>query len=233
MDESKKELFTALSMAQKEIKGAQMDSKNPFFNSKYSSLESVWAAARGPLTNNGLSVTQICEHEGDKIILVTMLCHSSGSVIESRLPLAFKHGTKELESALIRLTKLGVQATEAFSFLVKSVTPQDVGGSISYARRYALMAIVGICPTAKEEDDGESLMKREPEVITSVQKTELELLVNGSSELRSRFLKWMNLSSFDQMPYVDFAKCKTALEKHLAKREEKTKEQTKAKEPAK
>jgi hypothetical protein len=80
-------LFKALCAAQKEMKTAKKTSSNPYFKSSYSDLAEVWQTIQGPLTKNGLCVTQVFDHEGDKIILVTRLCHIDGAFIESRLPL--------------------------------------------------------------------------------------------------------------------------------------------------
>jgi hypothetical protein len=126
--DSIKELATALSKAQSALHGAKKDSLNPHFKSKFASLESVWDAIREPLTTNGLAVCQTLD--SDETIgtcLVTTLMHSSGEWIEGRRAL---HAAKN--------------------------DPQGIGSATSYARRYDLMAIVGI---AAEDDDGEAAMK--------------------------------------------------------------------------
>ncbi len=127
------ELAAALSKAQAEIKGATKDSKNTFFKSSYADLASVWEACRIPLTKNGLAVIQttdvIADTGGDTTLLVTTLVHSSGQYIQGRYPI---HPVKN--------------------------DPQSLGSAITYARRYALQAIVGIAP---DDDDGEAAMGRE------------------------------------------------------------------------
>lgn len=124
------ELALALSHAQSEIKGAKADSANPFFKSKYADLHSVWEACRPALAKYGLSVVQTTDEdkETSRVILVTTLLHKSGQWIEGRLPL-----------------------------YPKAMDAQSIGGAITYGRRYALSAIVGI---AQEDDDGESAMAR-------------------------------------------------------------------------
>jgi hypothetical protein len=119
------ELAKALSKTQSEIKGAVLDSENPFFKSKYADLTSVWEACRKPLTDNGLAVIQtgVClpEHP-ERVAIETTLIHSSGEwmsgVISAR-------PTKD--------------------------DPQSLGSCVTYLRRYSLSALVGICP---EDDDG-------------------------------------------------------------------------------
>lgn len=72
------ELAGALSKAQGQIHGAKKDSDNPFFKSKYADLESVWEAIRDPLTQNGLSVSQVVENMN----LTTILMHVSGQYLQ-------------------------------------------------------------------------------------------------------------------------------------------------------
>lgn len=123
------ELLSALAKAQGQISHAKKDKKNPFFKSSYADLASVWEACRDPLASNGLSIIQTVEGSKTEMFLVTWLGHSSGQYIKSRLPM-----------------------------LLQKSDPQSQGSAITYARRYALSAMVGIC--ADEDDDGERAMSR-------------------------------------------------------------------------
>lgn len=125
------ELAEALAKAQGQIEGAKKDSANPFFKSKYADLASVWEACRVQLSSNGLSVTQCPEESENGIAIETMLLHSSGQWIKSR-----------------------------YTMPVSKLDAQAVGSAITYARRYALSAIIGIAP---EDDDGNSAAKARPE----------------------------------------------------------------------
>ena len=127
-------LAEALSKAQGQMDTAKKDSSNPFFKSSYADLASVWEACRKPLSDNGLSVTQLVSQEGGWNgtgiqSLQTVLLHSSGQYISSTLQLSAKDNT-----------------------------PQAVGSALTYARRYGLSAILGI---ASDDDDGESAQGRE------------------------------------------------------------------------
>lgn len=125
------ELGGALAKAQGQIQAAKKDSANPFFKSKYADLASVWDACRKPLSDNGLSVSQFpCEAENG-VAIETMLIHSSGQWISSR-----------------------------YTMPVSKNDAQAVGSAITYARRYALAAVVGIAP---EDDDGNAAAKANPE----------------------------------------------------------------------
>jgi hypothetical protein len=112
--ENLNELFTALSKAQAEMRGALKDADNPFFKSRYSDLSSVWESCRGPLTKHGLSIIQITGQEDGKLVLKTRLCHSSGQWLEGVMPI-----------------------------LMAKQDSQSLGSAVSYTRRYSLSAIIG------------------------------------------------------------------------------------------
>ena len=116
------ELAEALSKAQASITGALKDSANPFFKSKYADLASVWDACREQLSANGLAVIQTTDLDESAVTVVTTLAHKSGQWVRGRLRM------------------VPVKAD-----------PQGIGSCITYARRYALAAIVGV---AQVDDDG-------------------------------------------------------------------------------
>lgn len=120
-----KELFTALAKAQGEIENAKKDTANAFFKSKYADLASVINAAKKPLADNGLSILQLTDTINDKLVLITQLSHSSGQFIRGYYPIS----------------------------IPLNATSQAVGSALTYARRYAYSAIIGI---AQEDDDGNS-----------------------------------------------------------------------------
>lgn len=122
------ELAAALSKAQSSITGALKDSSNPFFKSKYADLASCWDACRQQLTDNGLSVIQTTDVVNDIVVVRTTLAHASGEWISGILPVR-----------------------------AKDDGPQAQGSGITYARRYALAAIVGL---AQIDDDAEAAQGR-------------------------------------------------------------------------
>ena len=122
-------LAPALAKAQSEMGGAVKDSNNPFFKSKYSSLTSVWQACKEALHSNGFSIIQSPIDKEGRIGVDTMVLHSSGQFVSG----SFTSGVK------------------------KQNDPQADGSSLTYCRRYALAAFVGVCPV---DDDGEMAMAR-------------------------------------------------------------------------
>lgn len=117
------EIAGALAKAQATVKGATKDSLNPHFKSQYADLSSVWEACREALTANNLAIVQT-PHTDDagKCHVVTMLMHSSGQWIR-----------------------------DTFCLSPTKQDPQGYGSAITYMRRYALAAMVGVAP---EDDDG-------------------------------------------------------------------------------
>jgi hypothetical protein len=115
-------LAAALCEAQFAMDGAKKESTNPHFKSKYADLTSVWEAIRAPLHANGLAVVQSPEPCESGIQLRTVLMHKSGEWIDGVL--------------LIPAAQM---------------SPQGFGSAMSYARRYALSAILGV---VADDDDG-------------------------------------------------------------------------------
>jgi hypothetical protein len=123
--ESIKELAAALSKAQGAFDHAKKDVINAFFKSKYADLANCIDAAKKPLLENGLSVTQIIDvSESGGMVLETMLMHISGEWISGSYPIAPLKGD-----------------------------PQAYGSCIQYARRYAFSAITGIAADDDDGND--------------------------------------------------------------------------------
>jgi hypothetical protein len=121
--EATDKLDAALAKAQGEIQAASKDKTNPAFRSRYADLTAVWEACRDALTKNGISVTQWPVHGDDsRLHIVTRVAHA-GQWIRAH-----------------------------FSMPVPKQDPQGYGSALTYAKRYALSAAVGV--VADEDDDG-------------------------------------------------------------------------------
>jgi hypothetical protein len=119
------ELATALAKAQGEFSAVPKSSVNPFFKSKYAPLPEVMAAAVPILSKNGLSISQFIGVDVDgRDILTTYLMHTSGQYISQDMRL----------------------------HLGKDDTSQALGSSVTYARRYQILAVCGM--VQDEDDDG-------------------------------------------------------------------------------
>ena len=94
---------------------------------KFADLETVLSTVTPHLIKNGLVISQAFEpSEGLEPILVTRLLHISGAELVSRLPMIIGKGRNPLH---------------------------DFGGSCTYSRRYALLAMLGL--TADMDVDGD------------------------------------------------------------------------------
>jgi hypothetical protein len=113
--ESITNLVKALTTFQGKMTAVKKDATNPFYKSKYATLDTIWETIRKPLSENGLSVAQTMNLIDGKSVLETTLYHTSGEWIS------------------------GTQLVNP----VKD-DPQSLGSAISYARRYSLSAILGI-----------------------------------------------------------------------------------------
>jgi hypothetical protein len=117
------ELAAALAIAQGVMKSAKKESTNPYFKSNYADLSNVWDSCREALSRQKLAVLQPTSGTNENVTVNTMIVHASGQWVRGSLTLR----------------------------PVKS-DPQGVGSAITYARRYALAAMVGV--VADDDDDG-------------------------------------------------------------------------------
>jgi hypothetical protein len=118
-------LLEALSAFQGDVTPPKKSSANPHFKSKFADLAEVLEAVRAPMAKHGLSLLQMPVGSCDGVVrLVTIVGHKSGQWLKGKLDMP-----------------------------LSQKTPQGVGSTISYARRYCAMAALGI---AAEDDDGES-----------------------------------------------------------------------------
>ena len=117
------ELAAALVQAQAEFSAVPKTSVNPFYSSRYADLASVVKAAQPVLAKHGLAVSQHPTVVDGEPSLTTYLLHSSGQSLVSTMRLcAAKHD------------------------------PQGQGAAITYARRFAYQAVLGL--VADDDDDG-------------------------------------------------------------------------------
>lgn len=110
-----KNLITALIQFQNSVKAIPKNKINPFYNSRYAELSTVIDVCQPALNDAGLVVIQrIDVAENCDNILVTMLCHNSGEMVESKI------------------------------YLPKIQDSQKLTGAITYLRRSTYLAILGL-----------------------------------------------------------------------------------------
>lgn len=118
------ELAKALAAAHAAIKPPSKGktAKLGTYSYKYADLADVIESYREPLSKNGLAISQTMGLDDGTMVLATLLLHSSGQWLRSEYPIA------------------------AYA------KPQEQGSAITYARRYAVTALLGIA--AEDDDDG-------------------------------------------------------------------------------
>lgn len=109
----------ALIAAIGEMESATKDASNPHFKSKYADLTSIMDVAKPALSKHGIAVLQppvtALREGGSDVTVATILLHTSGQWIASKLTLA-----------------------------PQTETPQAIGSAITYARRYGLGGLLGM-----------------------------------------------------------------------------------------
>ena len=129
---------------------------------RYADLATILATVRPVLGAHGLALTQRTQIRGEAIVLLTELRHASGEVLDSEYPVA----------------AIGIKH-------------QDMGGALTYARRYALCGLVGIA--ADEDDDGASAPAPVVPVEPSINRDQAVEIADALLELnidQAAFLKW-------------------------------------------
>ncbi|ATD82507.1 MULTISPECIES: ERF family protein [Desulfovibrio] len=120
------DLAKALLCVQRTVQPVTKDAENPFTKSWYASLNSVMDACRDALIENGIWLCQypVPVDQPNSLGLVTKLTHAESGQWQSSL-------------AVVPLPK---------------ADPQGMGSAMTYCRRYALTAMLGM---VTEDDDGE------------------------------------------------------------------------------
>jgi hypothetical protein len=126
----------ALAKAQAEIvqpeknKTVTVKSDKGSYTFDYADYNAIVEAVRGPLSKQSICFTHLIEMRDRELILVTRLIHSSGEFLESLYPLP------------------------------RSSNAKEIGGAVTYGKRYCLSAITGCVA----DDDADA----EPENTTSL-----------------------------------------------------------------
>lgn len=120
------QLAKAMLAVQKQLTPATKDATNPYTRSRYATLNAVMDACKTALLDNGIWLTQITvPSESGTIALLTKLTHAE---------------TGQYQASV---TVLPLQRPDC----------QGAGSAITYARRYALTAMLGM--VTEDDDDGE------------------------------------------------------------------------------
>jgi hypothetical protein len=125
-----KEMFVDLIKALAELRNLKKTGENPHFKSSFVTIDVITDHIRPIMARHNLAVMQDVFGNGDSIVVSTMIIHSSGQWVEQ-------------SGLVVPLAKKDAQTA---------------CGAVSYARRYALLAMLNIVGT-DEDIDGEDAGK--------------------------------------------------------------------------
>lgn len=135
-----KNLAKALITFHVKVDTIKKDAKNPFFKSKYASLSNILESINEPLIECGLSFSQFPTKDYG---LITILIHGeSGEYIQDDYKIS------PVPDYLKEKDNNGIVIWRGETYY----SPQAIGSAITYARRYALAAVLGL--NIEEDDDG-------------------------------------------------------------------------------
>jgi hypothetical protein len=171
--DSIKNIAPAFVKFQKECPAPKKTAENSHIGNSYAPLDAILEVVQPVLSENGLSQLQEATMSENMITVRTILMHETGEFFE-------------FEPLPLPMTKN---------------TAQQAGSAISYARRYALCAALGIM--AENDDDGneasqpqkpqggqrpqggQNQQRPNPTAITTSQKTKIGSLIKDKAKLES------------------------------------------------
>lgn len=192
--ESIKAFAEALAKFQGEVKNPPKSADNPFFKSKYTPLDVMIDTAKPLLNKHGLSYIQSCSGDGQNITVTTLLMHNSGEWVE----------------------------TDPLTLKADKATAQGAGSAITYGRRYALAAALGLA--SDEDDDGngaepKKTPKSKPQKIDNTKAQVIyDLLQETNADVKA-FLDYYKVSKVEDMTLDVWTKATRALRGKLTKGE--------------
>lgn len=183
------ELAAALAQAQANMKNpskgkiAKIRSDKGTFEYKYPDLADGLDSIRVALSAHEIAFIQLVDtNSRDLIVLRTRLIHSSGQWIEGEMP----------------VTRIGTP-------------PQQVGSALTYARRQAIFAMVGICGEDEDDDgagansNGSQLTKKDPldERISQEEAENLLRKINEAGASVQKFTKYFIINNLRELRRED------------------------------
>lgn len=180
-------LIKAMVAAQMACEAVLKGSSNPAFKSRYADLAAVVEAVVPSLNRAGVAVIQSPFNDGDLVTVTTILAHESGATL-----------------------------TNSLSMRPTKSDPQGVGSAITYARRYALLALTGAAP---EDDEGNGASRvandarptQSSLTVTSEQAEEVQELMESVGADRAKFLTYFKAASIATIPASRFEEAVKAL----------------------
>lgn len=130
-----KTIFEDFADAQSEFLPVRKNCINPAFKSHYADLGSILSSVRSALNRHGFAISWKIETTPEHVSAAVVLFHKSGEAIEG-----------------------GAVTLPYYS--AKGIPAQAIGSALTYARRYAISAFLGI--STDDDDDGNAIGSPQP-----------------------------------------------------------------------
>ena len=143
-------IYESLINARREFKPLIETAKNPFFKSTYAPLAEVINSVKDALSNNNIGFFQSVDPIGEKEIVNITTTDKTGVVKTEQKVVSFSKITTTLFAGN------GEKIETSYPLIIADTDPQKVGATVTYAKRYALTAALGI---ASEDDDAQSVSR--------------------------------------------------------------------------
>lgn len=150
MSEKNVSIYESLINARREFKPLIETAKNPFFKSTYAPLAEVINSVKDALSNNNIGFFQSVDPIGEKEIVNITTTDKTGMVKTEQKVVSFSKITTTLFAGN------GEKIETSYPLIIADTDPQKVGATVTYAKRYALTAALGI---ASEDDDAQSVSR--------------------------------------------------------------------------
>jgi len=149
---------------------------NPFFKNEYMTLSNIMTTIQPLLAKHKLAISQTVTNIDGQSALITVLVHESGETFEASNPMPL---------------------------LLPKQDPQGQGSAITYARRYALCALLGI--VADEDDDASKASEPKTQYAT---KTNVPM----SDKQRLLIVELLEQKGVDTENMIDYVKEQYSME---------------------
>ena len=185
----RKNRIVVFSKAERERPGGPSPDAVPQQSTPYATLETIIAAIRAPLSKHGFSIRFEHATANGLIETTAILTHRDGHAERANVP-PLQHDSSG--------SKNNVQA---------------IGSSLTYGRRYALLALLAIVSHAPQDadDDGKAATGRPSGVITEEQVAEIVSLINETDTETTGMLKYVGAQSIESMTAAQYAKARSVL----------------------
>lgn len=168
--ESIKNIATSLVEFKKKVSDIKKTKENPFFHAKYADLSDVLDAIDPALIESQLSLVSLPYGKNE---LIVILSHTSGEFIQTKFnTCAIPEYLKEKD----KTGKVEWRASEPHT------TPQSFGSALTYARRYAILAVLNLAVIDDDGNAGSGKGPKEEDTRPFLNKTKL-----GSAEVLPEF----------------------------------------------